>query len=154
MSRSTLLTLALVLGGAVAGPAASPSPLPPFEVTSLDGGVLSSASVVQSGRWLLVYVSPYAGASAPVVRALEGASGPSVVIVVGAPAQDAKAMAARFEGRLQAAWYADPAGAARQALGLTGTPVVLGLDGDRIHWTLAGAAADRRTLRSILESWR
>jgi hypothetical protein len=52
------------------------------------------------------------------------------------------------------AWYADPDGAARRALGLTGVPVVLGMEGGEIRWTLSGAVADRRRLRSILVSWR
>ena len=63
-------------------------------------------------------------------------------------------MAAGFEGRLDAAWYADPDGAARRALRLTGVPVVLGLRDRSIQWTLSGGVADHRTLRSILGSWR
>lgn len=152
-----LVCLSLVAGPAANATAAPPTPLPGFELTSLEGEWVPSASLIRDGRWLLVYVSPHSGTSAPLLQALAGttaASGPRLAIVVAAEAAAAKAMASSFEGRLAADWYADPTGAARQALGLTGVPVVLGLQGDGIQWTLSGGLADRRTLRSILVSWR
>lgn len=155
--RSLLLGAGLVAVAAALGWAAPRGPLPVFELASLEGGALTSTQVVREGRWLLVYVSPHSGASGPLLRALEGSEkpdAPSVVVVVGSEAADAKTMAARSEGRLEATWCADPSGAARRALGLTGVPVVLGLQGGEIQWTLSGAVADRRTLRSILASWR
>lgn len=66
----------------------------------------------------------------------------------------ALARAADCEGRLPAAWYADPGDAARRALGLRGVPVVLGLDDRSIRWTLSDGLSDPRTQRSILVSWR
>lgn len=167
MSRSLLSTLggpmrlfvclSLLTGAAAGTSAAPPTPLAAFELTSLDGRSVPSAALVGEGRWLLVYVSPYAGASGPLLQALAATttdSGPRLVIVVAAEAAAAQAMAKGLAGRLTADWYADSIGAARQALGLTGVPVVLGLQGDGIQWTLSGGLADRRTLRSILVSWR
>ena len=151
---SCLALLAAVAAGAWASP---PAPLPAFDLVSLEGQAVPGAPLAREGRWLLVYVSPHSGASRPLLQALEGteeASRPNVLIVVGSEPADAKAMAAGFEGRLEAAWYADPDGAARRALGLTGVPVVLGLRGRSIQWTLSGGVSDRRTLRSILVSWR
>jgi hypothetical protein len=152
-----LVCLALLAGAAAIGWASPPTPLPRFELTSLDAEAVPAASLVREGRWLLVYVSPYSGASGPLLQALEGTNagpGPRLVIVVAAEAAAAKAMAKSFEGRLDAAWYADPSGGARRALGLTGVPVALGVNGEQIQWTLSGGVADRRTLRSILSSWR
>jgi hypothetical protein len=181
MSRSSLFVCIAVLAGtATIGWTAPPRPLPAFELVSLEGRsvadlggrasgasvareqesdgaqVVTAASIVRQGRWLLVYLSPDSGGSGPVLHALEGTDAsahPNLAIVV-ADRSAAKAMAKRFDGRVQAVWYADPDGAARRALGLTGVPVVLGLEGGEIRWTLSGAVADRRRLRSILVSWR
>jgi hypothetical protein len=152
-----LLSCLAFLAAAAAGAwASAPGPLPAFDLTALDGSTTPAASLAREGRWLLVYVSPHSGASLPLLQALEGteAPRPSLLIVVGSEPADAKAMAAGFEGRLDAAWYADPDGSARRALGLTGVPVVLGLRDGQIQWTLSGGVSDRRTLRSILVSWR
>lgn len=178
MSRSSLfVSIALLAGSAAVGWTAPKAPLPALALTSLDGDAVPAASVVRKGRWLLVYVSPHSGGSGPLLRVLEGtdaADRPSVVVVVAADAATAKAMARSFEGRLDRdtgtctaptapgqdcrargwAWYADPTGDARRALGLIGVPVVLGVSGDEIQWTLSGGVPDRRTLRSILVSWR
>ncbi len=167
MSRSALeriaagfpssLGVVLVLGAATVAWTAPPRPLPAFELVSLEGEATAAASLVQEGRWLLVYVSPHAGASVPLLQALEGsaeAGRPRLVVVVGAERAAALSMARTFEGRLRTAWYADPSGAARRALGLPGVPVVLALQDDSIQWSLGGASLDRRTLRSILGSWR
>jgi hypothetical protein len=158
LTRPVLLLSSLaVLCAAAAGAWASPpGPLPAFDLTPLQGEAVPVASLAREGRWLLVYVSPHSGASRPLLLALEGteAPRPSLLIVVGSEPADAKAMAAGFEGRLGAAWYADPDGRARRALGLTGVPVVLGLRDGSIQWTLSGGVSDRRTLRSILVSWR
>jgi hypothetical protein len=152
-----LLSCLALLAAAAAGTWASPPvPLPAFDLVSLEGQALPAAPLAREGRWLLVYVSPHSGASRSLLQALEGTEAlrPSLLIVVGADPADAKAMAAGFEGRLEAAWYADPDGAARRALGLTGVPVVLGLRDRSIQWTLSGGVSDRRTLRAILVSWR
>ena len=158
MTRPVLLLCSLaVLGAAAAGAWASPpAPLPSFDLTSLQGEAVPVASLAREGRWLLVYVSPHSGASRPLLLALEGTESPrpSLLIVVGAEPADAKALAATFEGRLEASWYADPDGAARRALGLAGVPTVLGLRDRAIQWTLSGGVSDHRTLRSILVSWR
>ncbi len=151
------LGVVLLIGAASLGWAAPPRPLPAFEVVSLEGEAATAASLVKDGRWLLVYVSPHAGASVPLLQALEAsedAPGPRLVVVVGAEAGAAASMARTFEGRLSAAWYADPSGAARRALGLAGVPIVLALQDGSIQWSLGGAPLDRRTLRSILGGWR
>jgi hypothetical protein len=149
-------SLALLAAAASLASAAPPAPLPSFELTSLEGNVVAAEEAAPAGRWLLVYVSPHSGAARQLLRTLEGgpAPAPSLLVVVGSAPADAKALAAAFEGRLTAAWYADPGGAARRALGLRGVPVVLGLDDRAIRWTLSGGLSDPRTLRSILVSWR
>ena len=152
-----VVCLALLAAAAAFGWAAPPTPLPAFELTSLEGEAVPAARIVREGRWLLVYVSPYSGASGPLLQVLEGTAStarPSLVIVVGAEPAAAQAMARSFEGRLDAAWYADPSGNARSTLGLGGVPVALGLRDQHIQWTLSGGMADRGTLRSILVSWR
>lgn len=157
MARATLLLSCLALLAAAGARASSPTPLPAFELASLEGDTVPSAAVVREGRWLLVYVSPNSGASRSVLQALEGTapgSGPTLLIVVGAQPAEAQSLAAALEGHLQATWLADPAGSARRALGLGGVPAVLGLNNGSIQWTLSGGVAERRTLRSILVSWR
>lgn len=149
--------LALLAGAPAFAWASPPAALPALELSSLEGDAVPAASVAREGRWLLVYVSPYSGASGSLLRALEAteaAAQPNLVIVVGAEPAAAKAMAKSFEGRLDAAWFADPSGVARRALGLAGVPAALGLRDEHIQWTLSGDVADRRTLRSILVSWR
>src|SRR5574341_694098 len=104
-----LVCLALLAGAAASVWAAPPRPLPPFELASLEGGSVSAEALARDtgtctapaaggedcrgrGRWLLVYVSPYSGASDPMLHALEGptGAGPRLVIVVAAEAAAAK----------------------------------------------------------------
>jgi hypothetical protein len=151
-----LCSLALLAASASVAPAEPPAPLPSFALTSLEGNVVAAETVEPAGRWLLVYVSPHSGAARTLLRVLEGgeAPAPAVIVVVGSAPADAKALVNDLGGRLKAAFYADPGGAARRALGLPGVPMVLGLEDRTIRWTLSGTIPDPRTLRSILLSWR
>jgi hypothetical protein len=50
-------------------------------------------------------------------------------------------------------WYADAQGEACQALGLKGTPVIIGIRKDRMEWTMSGLLKDPATLTSAVRTW-
>ena len=49
--------------------------------------------------------------------------------------------------------YADAQGEAWQALGLTGTPAIIGIRKGRMEWMISGLLKDPATLTSAIRTW-
>jgi hypothetical protein len=137
--------------------AGNPSPMPDFQLTSLDGQTIKSADLPSSGSWLLIYIQPTSHYSDQLAKSLTKERFPNLpsraVFVVAGSVDDAKAVKARYEALSSAAWYADPSKAAFTQLKLHGVPVVLGVLGKTIQWNLNGLLSDDKTFQSILNSW-
>ena len=78
----------------------------------------------------------------------------TVVMVRG----DHAAVSAYATERLPAAvvgtrWFADATGAGREALQLTGSPVIIGMQDQQIKWAIAGVLNDPAALESALRTW-
>jgi hypothetical protein len=154
---AVLLVFAAV-GAAELAQAAEQRPLPAFNVVSLEGTAVSSGQVGTVGQWIVIYVTPTSPASIRLLSAMKAWESPAmaqrVVVLVGAPLEDAKAFVG---GRAQewpaVRWFADPQGEAWKALRLTGTPYLLGVRDARITWSLAGVLNDPAALESVIRSW-
>jgi hypothetical protein len=131
-------------------------PFPAFEAVSLEGTAVPSASIVRAGRWLLVYVTPDSPASLRLLRAMAAWNLPAArqVVVVGAAAGDASAWRASLgPDAPQVRWVADPQRSAWQALRITGTPGVFGLEAGQLKWELAGVLNDPGAVEPAVREW-
>lgn len=76
-----------------------------------------------------------------------------LIIVVAATPEAVRAGSAQFPDLSAAGWYADPTRAAIGPLRLTGAPVIFGIKGGTIEWSLYGVLSDSGDVKSVLTSW-
>lgn len=139
-------------------PVAADDVLPPFTVAAPDGSAISSTSLVQQGRWLLVYVVPRTAASDQVVERLASwfpAGLQHVVLIVGADVEAARAYLRDKGGAALAerGWYADPDRGAWIALRLDGTIAVAGISGETVDWRLQGVITEAASVEPTARAW-
>ena len=160
--RSTRNWLAAVVITAVAWsarPAAiERTRLPLFPLTAGDGSVVTTDRIVRPGRWLIIYVQPDCRRCETLLRQVVKEQHPLVparlVVVVGAAGADlVREAAAAFPDLAESAWFADPSGAAVVPMQVGSAPVVFGLDGGMIEWSLTGVLAGSPELTYVLASW-
>lgn len=148
--------LLLVLAARIAM-AIQPTPLPDFELSTIDGQTVKSADLAGQGHWLLIYVQPNHHFSDRVLRLLKKQDYPQVaahsIVIVGGSADDAKALKAAYPDLASAGWYADTSRSAFNQLHLHGIPVILGFDKKTMLWDLNGILPDLSTEKSIVNSW-
>lgn len=164
-AQGRTLTLALLLALLWAGhpPArarAQQAPaLPEFTVKTLDGVEVRSGQLSDEQRWLLVYVRPNCATCEEVYKALRhdpvrpDVVRRVVVLVGGATAEEAQALAERVNWLPRSAWHLDESKQAAEALSVKGAPTAYGVREGKIEWDLKGAADGTRRLKSIIESW-
>jgi hypothetical protein len=133
--------------------------LPAFEVVNAAGEATPSAMMGPGGRWLLVYVTPECRSCQRLFTAMEDwnsapLAAATVVLVQGDHASASRYAADRLPASVVGTrWFADAAGAGRQALKLTGSPVIIGMQDQQIRWALAGVLNDPAALESALRTW-
>jgi len=154
----TGLSVILLVAATCATHAIERMALPSFTVTAVDGRTISTNQLVRPGRWLLIYMQPNCAACEKILRMIKNDELPQVparlAIVVGAATPEAvRAGSAQFPDLSVAGWYADPARAAIGPLRLAGAPVIFGIDGGTIEWSLYGVLSDSGDLKSVLASW-
>lgn len=147
-----LVTVAVPIGAIERGP------LPVFDLTGIDGQRVSTSLVTMEGTWLIVYVQPGCDPCDAILKAAAQHDNPSVVdrlvlVVRSQTAEEVQAMAERHPRIGRTAWYMDKEGEMFTRLRLGGAPVVIGLRGKIIEWSLAGVLADARAVGSVLGSW-
>ena len=157
-NKGAAFVAALIVAGATLA-AIEQRPMPAFEVVNAAGAATSSAAIGPGGKWILIYVTPECRSCQRLFTAMEEwnsaqRGGATVVRVQGEHA----AVQAYAAERLPAAvvgsrWYADASGAARRALALTGSPVIIGMRDQQISWALAGVLNDPAALESALRTW-
>jgi hypothetical protein len=156
--RILIITLGIVFAAAAVDAQGTSRPLPSFTVYDAAGMPTASATLAVERRAVIVYVRPGCRPCDRLLGTLGRIDDPAlaarVVLVIAAPVADAGAFAARSlpSGLEGAVWYADAGGEAWSALELKGLPVMLGVGGQRIEWTLGGAA-DPRLVESVVRSW-
>jgi hypothetical protein len=133
--------------------------MPAFSVSRADGTAVASTDFAPAMHYVFMYVTPNCR---PCDRLLEMLKDPDVpqlpgrvVIVVGGSAASAATYIHAHvpAGVGEVAWFADPAGDAFKALRLTGTPVLIGVRGPQIMWSVSGVLNDASTVQSVVRSW-
>ena len=158
MNRGAAVAAAIAVSAATLA-AIEQRPLPAFEVVSATGEPTPSAMIGKNGKWLLIYVTPECRSCQHLFSAMEGwESGPlnaaTVVVVQGDHATVSGYANARLPATVVGGrWYADATGACRNALALTGSPVIIGMQDQQIKWALAGVLNDPAALQSALRTW-
>lgn len=153
-----LLVFAVLLTVAVPIAAIERGPLPALDLTNLDGQPVATSQVTMEGTWLIVYVQPGCDPCEAILKAAARHENSSVadrlvVVARSHTAEEVQAMAERHPRLARTAWYMDKDGEMFTRLRLAGAPVVIGLRGKIIEWSLAGVLADARAVGSVLGSW-
>ena len=157
-TRSACAAFLMLCATSVAIHAIERRPLPMVTLTAPNGTLATSDSFIQPGSWLLIYVSPGCRSCDAVLGAMPRADFPSlsrrvVVVVAGATAEQAQAIADKSPELADAQWFRDPERVIAQTLKLASTPTVLGLRKDMIEWGLTGVFRNGDEMRSVLASW-
>ena len=129
--------------------------LPPSVVYTVDGAPLTLNQQFNTGRWLVVYVTPDSPASSRLADALKAWQLPStehIAFVVGGNKTAAEAFARAHES-IGVNWALDGDKAAWTDLHVTGVPTLLGVDAGLIAWRLAGVLNDPSAMQSVITSW-
>jgi hypothetical protein len=163
MRRKTLfmpLVVASALAVAVPVLASEKRPLPDVAVMASDGGRISLPALGSDGAWLLIYVGTASTPSARLVAALKEwhgevpEIGSRVVLLFSGPVDEARQFVeARGDAMPTLRWTIDADGTAAEALRLVSTPTVVGVEGTRIEWVLAGVLNDPKTFQQALTAW-
>jgi hypothetical protein len=129
-----------------------------FVLSSANGDPVASASLVRQGPWVLI-VTPHGcrpcdASVTDIDAALATAQASRVAVIVsGASAAQLTAMRDRGVALSAAGWFSDEASAAMPALRARGTPLVIGLLGDRVMWTRNAAGMAAPEVQSLVTSW-
>lgn len=159
MRNVWLLLMAMAFGSASA--AADRRPLPAFSVVTPAGAPVASSQVSGTGRWLLIYVKPHCVPCDRLLTALDTwgvlqqAGAARVVVVV---ADSPESLEARVRPLMPTSGqavqlYADAAGQAAAALGVTRAPVLVGVEDGLVDWTVAGVLNDPKTVETVVRQW-
>jgi hypothetical protein len=145
--------------GTLPAMAQAQKPLPMFRVVSGDGAEVESASLVRTGRWLVMYMVPSCRPCDLLLTALKDWQSPQLlartVVLVGAERSAGQEyIRSTVPAEVGAiTWFADATGEAWQALGLHGTPVLIGVQDGEIRWAVSGVLNDPQALESVVRTW-
>jgi hypothetical protein len=134
-------------------------PMPEFTVNAPDGAAVASAQLTPTAQYVLMYVAPNCRPCDRLLALLKDTDLPQlpsrvVIIVRGDAASGAAYIRSHVPAEAgQVMWYADPDGQASKALRLTGTPVLIGVRGPQIIWSVSGVLNDASTVQSVVGSW-
>lgn len=134
-------------------------PLPDFQVVALNGQTTSSQQLATREQWLLVYLEPECRPCETALRVL--AQDPPLTqlaqrVVIVAGGRDVAAtqrLAQSFTWLPAEVWYADAERQSAAALGRRGAPLIYGLRGPRIEWSVSGALAETDKLAALMRPW-
>lgn len=132
--------------------------LPAVMLTTAEGAGLESARLAQPGRWLMVIIGPDCRTCDRVLATVRSDRDPMLaqrmtIVVGGGSAASVVALSRRFPDLAQAGWFADPDRRMTGALRVAGVPIVLGISGGTIEWSLTGIPRTAEDVRSAMRSW-
>ena len=158
MRNVLILLITMAFGSASA--AADRRPLPAFSVVTPAGAPIASSQLGGSGRWLLIYVKPQCPACDRLLAALDTwgvlQQGAARVVVVVADSPDVLEVRVRplmATSGQAVQLYADANGQAAAALGVARAPVLVGVEGGLVDWTVAGVLNDPKTVETVVRHW-
>jgi hypothetical protein len=147
--------IALWLWAAVAG--AAPRALPSLTLSDQMGAAASEASLAQTSTWVLAVVDAdkhLTMAVLPRFQKKDGDwAGKLVVVAAGSPAAFERMVAqnAKLGG---VRWYRDTSGHLLEQLGLSGTPVLLGIRPDNgVAWQMAPVPDAPDKAQALVANW-
>jgi hypothetical protein len=161
MRARSVLAMGVVMAVLWVGTASAieQKPLPAFRVYGADGQAVFSAQLPVPDQWLLIFVAPGCRSCDLLLASLKSWESPQLlqhtIIIVGGPTASAQSYIQRVLPPEVSAipWYADAGGEAWAALGLTGTPVLVGVNKHMIQWAISGVLNDPAALESVVKTW-
>jgi hypothetical protein len=131
---------------------------PDAPLVKLDGARVSSLSLTRPEPWLVVIIRRPCGTCDGVLAQLDRSldvmtSDRTVVILSGMSEPEARLMVGRYPTLAHAGWYRDAEGRVVEALHESSAPVVMGLRGDTVSWTMQGTVLDPTRLSSVVGGW-
>jgi hypothetical protein len=153
-----LVLVSAVMGVPAVSRAVEQQELSPFELVAVDGRAVRSSTLARPGRWVLIYVPVSCGGCDALLRLIVKADQPrlpaQVAIIVGHATVDTVLQAApQFPDLEEAAWYADPTGAASGPLQVGFSPAVFGMRGNAIEWTVSGVLGSSADVAATMTAW-
>ena len=132
--------------------------LPLVSLTAVDGSVVTTGTLTQPRPWLLVIAQQPCRSCEAALAVLDAVvsaeiSARMAIVLSGASAAESAGLRGRYRNLASASWYRDDARAALPALGVGGSPIVVGLIGNKILWTRHVAAMSAGNLESLVTSW-
>src|SRR5713226_99720 len=152
-----LLALIFVIPAWAANPL--PMAMPDFQIARPDGTAVSTTQIPQSGKWFLIYTKPNCVSCDRFLRIFSKAENPLLpshiaIVVSGATPDKIAEIAGKFPDLADATWYADPSEDGTAPLQIKGMPVIFGLNGSTVAWSIMGVpSGDTVRLKAILKSW-
>jgi hypothetical protein len=123
--------------------------LPDFTLLSETNQPIKIKSLISEGKSLIIYVLPESLPAQHLINFLQNPSNAliknrSILITGGLPKSDSI-------GKITT--YRDFEEQAVNALNVTGSPTILGIQNGTIEWTLSGILNNPETLENIINSW-
>lgn len=153
------VSMLLVLG-LVGNPAWARRPelLPNFRLLDRAGKQVQSRQLQAGERWLLVYLDPRCVPCTALLRDLKAGEFPQVpaariVVIVRGSRAALEETILDFPDLVPVSWYADPEGAGATALEVTVSPVVLGLQRQKVIWAATGPLRGAARIQTLLATW-
>lgn len=134
-------------------------PMPVFSVTRADDTAVPSTQLNAASQYVLIYVRPNCRPCDRLLDLLAHWNAPEltsrvVFLYSGTGAAAAEYAAAHVPAEAgQAIAYGDPTGDALRALKLTGAPVIIGVRGGRLLWSVSGVLNDATAVESLVKTW-
>jgi hypothetical protein len=158
--RASLIATMVVAAGLSASlRAIERKPLPGFQVLAPNGGAVTSQQLSQQPKWLIIYGTTACPACDRLLDAIKSWQSPqiqsrTVVLVGGDPNLIPTYLAQRrANDPAPLASFSDAQGLAWQALSLSSSPVVIGIQAGKIEWSIGGVLNDPGALESAIKAW-
>jgi hypothetical protein len=160
-SRRASLVAALVAAAGLIVPvhAIERKQLPGFQVAASNGGAVTSQQLSQQPKWLLIYGTTLCPACDRLLDAIESWQSPQIqsrtVVLVGGDPTLIPAYLSQRQANNPAplSSFSDAQGQAWQALSLSSSPVVIGIQAGQIEWSIGGVLNDPSALESVIKAW-
>src|SRR5262245_22513230 len=150
-----LLSACLALFVLVAGSASAEGErlLPTFAVTSASGATVSSLSLSQQPRWLLIYVTPSCRSCDRLIESLKQWQSPALAsrtVIVVRGAGGGRYIQDHTSSGFDVLWYADEGDKAWRSLELQSAPALIGIERGEIKWSVSGVLNDPKALEAVV----
>ena len=137
---------------------AVPLSLTPLPLRDLSGTAAVLDNLGLNGTWVVVYLQPQCKPCTQqlqLLRTVTDAGYASRIVIIGGgmTAREAQSQQRSVPHLAQARWYTDLSRAVPRSLHLRGAPVILGIRGKRVEWTLNGVPPKPDLLKNSVISW-